>query len=102
MDENCISKDPKGGLMVQVRVQPKASRNSLKLGEHGMLRLSVTAPATDNEANQAVCAYIAKLLGTAKRNVTIKSGEHARTKTIHIENMDASETLEKFRSHINK
>jgi uncharacterized protein (TIGR00251 family) len=102
MDEKFVSEDPKGGVSLQVRVQPKASRNSLKTGEDGSLRVSVTAPAVDNEANQAVCAYLAKMLGIAKRDVTIKAGEHSRTKTIHVANMSLRETLAKLGGQSNK
>ena len=91
-----------GNVLLRIRVQPRASRAGLRLSEDGVYRVSVTAPPVDDAANHAVCAYLSKLLGIAKRNITITAGDHSRTKTVCIANIGMSETLDKLRGHINE
>ncbi len=94
-------KDTNEALMLRIRVQPRASRASLRLSEDGTYRLAVTAPPVDDAANEAVCAYLAKLVGVSKRDISVAYGEHSRLKTIRIAHVDKNETLQKLRSHIN-
>jgi len=93
-------KDTESGLLLQVRVQPRASRASIRLASDGVYRISVTSPPVDDAANNAVCAYLAKLLGVAKSNVSIAGGAHSRTKIVCIANIDKNETINKLRSQI--
>jgi uncharacterized protein len=88
-------------VLLRVRVQPRASKASIRLEEDGTYRLAVTAPPVDDAANVAVCAYLAKLVGVSKRDISIANGEHSRLKTIRIAHVDKNETLQKLRSHIN-
>ncbi len=70
------------GLILSVRVQPKASRNEIK-GLHGeALKISLTAPPVDGAANKACIAFLAKKLGLAKSAVEIVSGQTSRNKLL--------------------
>ena len=89
------------GVSLQIRVQPRASRNSIRLASDGLYRISVTSPPVEDAANASVCAYLAKMLGVAKSNVTITSGIHSRIKTVCIANIDKNETITKLCSQIN-
>jgi hypothetical protein len=74
-----------GGVRVGVRVQPRASREAL-LGVHdGALKIALTAPPVDGEANAALVAFLASSLGVAKRQVRIVRGETSKTKLVEIE-----------------
>lgn len=71
-------------LILDVQVQPRASRDALA-GPHGdLLRVCITAPPVDGKANQHLCAFIAKLCGVAKGRVSVVRGEAARRKRIRI------------------
>ena len=75
------------GLMLSVRVQPKASRNAIQ-GVHGeALKISLTAPPVGGAANKACVAFLAKRLGLAKSAVEIVRGQTSRNKRIllHVE-----------------
>ncbi|MCB8932419.1 MAG: DUF167 domain-containing protein [Fimbriimonadaceae bacterium] len=74
-----------------VRVQPRSTRNAIERQEDGRLKVWVTAPPADNEANEAVCALIAKTLKVAKRSVKIVRGHSSRNKEIEIEGIDQDE-----------
>jgi uncharacterized protein (TIGR00251 family) len=67
-----------------VRVAPRSSRDAI-LGAHDdALKVALTAPPVEGEANAALCAFIAKRVGVAKRDVSIVRGEHGRAKTLFV------------------
>ena len=75
-------KDHPEGLILSVRVQPKASRNAIQ-GAHGeALKISLTAPPVDGAANKACIAFVAKKLGLPKSAVSILSGQTSRNKRL--------------------
>jgi uncharacterized protein (TIGR00251 family) len=47
------------------------------------LEVDVAAPPREGAANDAVCAFFAKLLGVSKSSVTLKQGAKSRSKTLH-------------------
>lgn len=74
-----------------VRVQPKSSRNAIERLEEGMLKVWVSAPPADGEANAAVCALIAKAIRVPKRSVQVVRGHTGRTKEIEIDGISQTE-----------
>lgn len=85
-----------GHVLLSVRVQPKASRNAIRCSEDGDVRVSLTAPPIDGAANEALCVFLAKRLGTAKRNVEVVAGQKSRTKTVRIKGVDVEEVRVKL------
>ena len=71
-------------LRFSVRVSPRASRASVGGLHGGALKVKVTAPPVDGEANAAVIALLAKKLGVAKRDVSLVAGESSRDKTLEV------------------
>lgn len=67
-----------------VLVQPRASRAKLGPRHDGRIKISVTAPPVDGEANAAVIELIAKSLGVARRDVEVIAGASSRRKTIRV------------------
>ncbi len=67
-----------------VLVQPRASRAKLGPRHDGRIKVAVTAPPVDGEANAAVIELIAKALGVARRDVEVISGATSRRKTIRV------------------
>ena len=84
-------------VLVQVKVQPKASRNAILNEQEGRVRIALTAAPTNGAANKALIAFVAKLLATAKSNVSLCKGETSRIKTLSIHHC----TLEKVQSSLN-
>ena len=73
-------------LVLSLKVIPKASKAEIVgLLEDGSLKVKVTAAPEKGKANAAVCEILAGAFGVPKRNVTIISGDTARTKTVAIE-----------------
>jgi uncharacterized protein (TIGR00251 family) len=72
------------GVLVRLRVQPRASAERLE-GLHGdQIRIRVTAPPVEGAANAACIAFLAKTLGIRRSQVRIRAGEKNRDKLVHI------------------
>ena len=70
------------GLIFNIRVQPRASRNRV-VGRYGdALKITLTAPPVDNAANKACTAFLADVLGVAKSAVAIVAGHTGRNKQV--------------------
>ncbi|APG24289.1 MAG: DUF167 domain-containing protein [Syntrophotalea acetylenica] len=82
------------GVLLDIHVQPRASRNELAGLQGDCLKLRLTSPPVEGAANKACREFIAKLLGVAKSRVTLVSGDKSRHKRLLIEGM----TVEEVRS----
>lgn len=84
MSEQVEVSEVSGGVRFAVQVAPRASREAV-LGVHdGALKIALTAPPVDGEANAALIAFLAKRLGVAKREVTITQGTSSKRKTLEV------------------
>ncbi|CAN5429371.1 hypothetical protein BH11MYX1_BH11MYX1_15270 [soil metagenome] len=77
-------REVEGGVILEVLVQPRASRAKLGPVHDGRLKVAVTAPPVDGEANAAVVAFVAKQLGLARGAVEVVAGESSRRKSLRI------------------
>jgi uncharacterized protein (TIGR00251 family) len=79
----------KGGLLLAVRVSPKASRDGIDgLGDTPQgpaVQVRVRAVPDEGQANAAVTAVVAKWLGVPGRTVVVARGHKSRVKTLEIE-----------------
>jgi uncharacterized protein (TIGR00251 family) len=72
-------------LILNVRVQPRASRDEI-VGIHGeQLKIRLTAPPVDGKANQTLLKFLAKFSGVLTRQVTLLSGDSGRDKRVRID-----------------
>ena len=84
------------GVELNVLVVPRSSRCEISGIHNNSLRIKLTSPPVDNEANVQCCSFIAKQLGIAKRQVSIIRGKTARKKTVRIEGVTEQEVREKM------
>jgi uncharacterized protein len=77
-------KEHAGAITFDVLVQPRASRAKLGPVHDGRLKVAVTSPPVDGEANAAVIELIAKTLGVARGAVEVVAGTSSRRKTIKV------------------
>lgn len=72
-------------MILDLHVQPGASRTQFA-GKHGdRLKVRLAAPAHDGKANQALIAFLAEYYGVPRRNVRITAGLKSRQKRVVIE-----------------
>ena len=73
-------------LILEIRLQPRSSGNSLAEVSNGRMRIRVTAAPVDNAANKRMIAMLAKEFGVARSRVRLLSGASKRDKRVAIEN----------------
>jgi uncharacterized protein len=71
-------------LILQVQIQPRASRNALAGVSGERLKVQITAPPVEGRANQLLISFLAAQFSTAKRNVILLQGAKARTKLVRV------------------
>lgn len=81
-------------ITIDVLVQPRASRAKIGPRHDGRIKIAVTAPPVDGEANAAVIALLAKSLGVAKSAIAVVAGASSRRKSIAIEGVTAAQIEE--------
>jgi uncharacterized protein (TIGR00251 family) len=86
--------------LINIRVQPRASRNEVGTTDaDGTLRIRVTAPPADGEANEAVLKLLAKHLGMPRSALTIVRGATARNKVVDIGGMSDANLKQRLEAH---
>jgi uncharacterized protein (TIGR00251 family) len=79
---------PSSSWRLQVRLQPRATRNRI-LGRHGdAIKIQVHAPPVDGAANAELIDLLAVALGVPRRSIHILRGATSRTKLIEIQTTD--------------
>lgn len=78
------------GLRLSVRVTPRAGRDALDgiavlADGRPVLRVKVRAVASEGQANDAVTALLAKLVGLPRSRIALVSGASARLKLLELE-----------------
>lgn len=83
-DHGLTVKEVPDGVVFKVRIQPRSSKNIVAGVMGDCLKIKVTSPPVDGEANAACIAFIANLLDLPKDVVTIAAGYKSRTKIIKV------------------
>lgn len=73
-----------GGIVFDVQVVPRASRDRLGPVHGDRLKIQLTAPPVDGAANDALVALVAKALGRPRGDVAIVRGHTGRKKTVRV------------------
>jgi hypothetical protein len=79
---------------IDILVQPRASRAKIGPMHDGRIKIAVTAPPVDGEANAAVIELLAKRLGVPRSSVEVIAGASSRRKTIRIANVTEQQLAE--------
>jgi len=80
-----------GGVLLSVKLQPRASKNEIgePLGDE--LRIKVTAPPVDAAANQALIHLLADVLDCARGRIELIRGQTSRHKLIRLTGFTVAE-----------
>ena len=70
------------GTTIEIYVQPRASRNELAGIHEDALKVRLTAPPVEGEANKECLRFLAKVFGVPKAHLEIVQGHKSRRKTI--------------------
>ena len=82
------------GLRIEVKVQPRSSRNQISGEQEGALKVKLTAPPVEGEANQALVNFLARSLKLPRKNIILIRGETTRNKLIEIRGISKEQLLQ--------
>ncbi|MSU64386.1 MAG: YggU family protein [Pedosphaera sp.] len=75
------------GVLLAVKLQPRASKNEIGEAAGSELKIRVTAPPVDSAANQALVDLLARTLNCPRSAMQLIRGQTSRHKTIQIHGM---------------
>lgn len=85
------------GIVISVRVIPRASPSGVAGVRGDALLVRLKAPPVDGAANAELIQVIARALDVPKRAVTLLSGEGRRSKRVQVIGIEASTAKERLR-----
>lgn len=85
-----LSEQPEG-VLLRVKLQPRASRCEIGSVTAGELKVKVTAPPVDHAANEALIEFLAGVLKCPRGSVRLIRGATARHKIIQITGLNVAE-----------
>ena len=71
-------------LLLNVRAQPRSSRDELGEVVGDQIKVRITAPPVDGKANAHLIGFLAKTFGVAKCAVLLESGDSGRNKRLRV------------------
>ncbi|HSN70352.1 MAG TPA: DUF167 family protein [Steroidobacteraceae bacterium] len=72
-------------ILLEVSVQPRATRTGFAGVHGGRLRIRLAAPPLDGRANAALIDFLAAAFGVPKARVILVRGEKSRLKTVRVQ-----------------
>ena len=79
------------GVLLEIRVIPRASKTTVGGSRDGRLVVRVTAPPVDGAANLSAVAALAQTLRLPRQAVRLVAGETSRNKVVEIAGLDPGE-----------
>jgi uncharacterized protein len=84
------------GVLLSVKLQPRASANEVGEALGNELRIKVTAPPVDAAANEALVKLLAQQLDCPRNRVELVRGHTSRHKTIKLYGLSPEEVVKKL------
>jgi len=84
------------GVLLLVKLQPRASKNEIRAPLGDELKIMVTAPPVDAAANAALVKLLAEKLGCPRGKVELIRGHTSRHKTIMLHGFKPEDVLLKI------
>ncbi len=86
-------------MKIDILVQPRASKSGIVGWQGSALKVRITAPPVDGEANAALIDVLAKELGLKKNALRLASGPASRRKVVEFTVADESALMERLRAY---
>jgi uncharacterized protein (TIGR00251 family) len=88
------------GVLLALKVQPRASQNEIGEALGDELRVRVTAPPVDDAANEAVVRFLADKLGCGRNKVELVRGHASRHKVVKLHGFTEPEVMKAIGARI--
>jgi len=86
------------GILLSVKLQPRASKNEIGEPIGDELKIKVTAPPVDAAANEALAELLAEKLDCARNRIELIRGHKSRHKIIKLHGFTMEEILKNLAS----
>src|SRR5271157_3725610 len=84
-------KETEDGVILQVHVVPRSAKSEIAGVQGDALKLRITAPPVEGQANAECVRFLSDILGIKKKQVRILSGHKSKKKTVAIEGIGRKE-----------
>jgi uncharacterized protein len=84
------------GVLLSIKLQPRAAANEICAPLGGELKIKVTAPPVDSAANEALLEWLAHWLGCARGRVELIRGHASRHKVVKLHGFGLEEAFRKL------
>ena len=84
------------GVLIKVRVKPRARKNTVEGVRNEALMVSVTAAPEDGKANAAVAEVLSRALEHPKSLIVVARGQASRDKTVRLSNASLESILRRL------
>jgi len=84
------------GVLLSIKLQPRASANEIGEAMGNELRVKVTAPPVDSAANEALVRLLAETLDCGRNKVELVRGQTSRHKTVRLHGMTAEDVMKRI------
>ena len=89
-------------MLLTIKVIPNASRNQIDGWEEEVLHIRITAVPEKGKANEAVIAFLSKILKISKSQIRLVAGSTSRIKRFQIDDLSLPELESKILPMIKK
>ena len=84
------------GVLLSVKLQPRASANEIGEALGNELRIKVTAPPVDSAANEALVSLLAETLDCPRNRIELVRGSTSRHKVLKVYGIRAEAVVQKL------
>ena len=94
-----LVREVENGVELHINVLPRSSRNAVVGFQDNCLKIKISKPPVDGQANAACCRLLAKLFNMPASKVTVVRGHSSRIKTVRLDGLSpktAGEVLERL------
>ena len=86
---NIPFKKTKDGVVIEVKVEPRSSKKGVSGVMDNVLKVKLTAPPVEGEANEQLIEVVSELTGVRKSNIRIVRGLSSKRKVVEIRGVDS-------------
>lgn len=86
------------GVVLSLKVQPRAAKNAIAEVLGNELKIKVTAPPVDSAANHALIEYLAETIACPRSAIRILRGQTSRHKQVVVTGMTVEAILAALRA----
>lgn len=95
-----LSRQKDGSTLLNVYIQPRASRIGFVGMHDGCLKLAIPSPPVDDKANKAVLSFLADFLHISLKKIRLCSGRKSRRKQLAIGALSPEEIRRLIEEHL--